>query len=313
MTKAWILIPLLALAALGGCRDTLVVPDRPGKTSLPKRAGLPGVATRPLASPPSYLGTQQNGGGCTTTYPTVGFEPAAGTAKRPLFLYFIGTKIKREETESEFDSVAARTVTEAMARRGFVALSVAYDNGIAALISDHENQLHCLFEAPTSLLARACTMPQVDCNLGIATWGHSQGAAVAIAAANYDPRVRGVWATGYGGNMESKISKHRVRVVNGENDQTSKLDETTGLSKEACTGPDQCLREDGSGWIIVRKAQLADPESSTADHCWFDRRSCKSKTFVLEPTWVDPDSKAPYALESNADWLAATVKRTDLL
>jgi hypothetical protein len=310
MTKASILLLVLALV---GCRDTLVVPDRPGKTSLPRRAGLPGVATRPLASPPSYLGTQHNGGGCTTTYPTVGFEPADGAAKRPLFLYFIGTTLDGDDPAAAFDSLAARTVTEAMARRGFVALSVAYDNGIVALISSKDNQLHCLFEAPTSVLARACMLPQVDCNLGIATWGHSQGAAVAMAAANFDPRVRGVWTTGYGGNMDSKISKRRVRVVNGEHDQTSKLDKTTGIAPEACPGQDACLRDDGSGWIIVRKAQLADPASSTADHCWFDRRSCKSKEISLEPTWIDPDSKAPYALESNADGLAATVKRTDLL
>jgi hypothetical protein len=310
MTKASILMVVLALA---GCRDTLTVPNRPGATSLPARAGLPGGPTRPLASPPSYLGTQQNGGGCSTTYPTVGFEPAGDGGNHPLFLYFVGTAFSREDRSAEFDTIAARTVTEAMARRGFVALSVAYDNGIAALISDHDSQLHCLFEAPTSVLARACALPQVDCNLGIATWGHSQGAALAMAAANYDPRVRGVWATGYGGNMESKISKRRVRVVNGEDDQTSKLDKTTGIAPEACPGQDACLRDDGSGWIIVRKADLADPASSSADHCWFDRRSCKSKTISLEPSWIDPGSKAPYALERNADWLAATVKRTDLL
>ena len=75
---------------------------------------------------------------------------------------------------------------------------------------------------------------------------------------------------------------------------------------------DHCLREDGSGWVIVRRSELADPERSSADHCWFDRRSCKSDTIALEPTWIDPDSTRPYALEANADWVARTVKRTDL-
>jgi hypothetical protein len=310
MNKVWVV--LLALAALS-CRDTLSVPTRPGKTALPARQNLPGASTRPLASPPSYLGTRQNGDKCDTTFPTVGYEPVDGaTKKHPLFLYFVGTAFSKDDEGATFDNIAALTVAQAMARRGFVALSVAYDNGIAALISDHDNQLRCLFEAPTGVLAQACALPQVDCDLGIAMWGHSQGAAVAAASANYDARVRAVWTTGYGGNMKTRLSPHRMRVVNGEDDQTGKLGTTVGLTKDECTGADQCLRADGSGWIIVRKAQLADPERATADHCWFDRRACKDGTLSLEPTWVDPASKRPYALEANADWLAKTARRTDL-
>jgi hypothetical protein len=309
MRTVWLVVLVLTLAA---CRDTLVVPTRRGITTLPKRGPLPGLPTRPLASPPSYLGTQQNGPDCDTTYPTVGFEPAddAG-ARHPLFLYFVGTAVRRDAPSAEFDTLAARVVTEAMARRGFVALSVAYDNGIAALVSDHHHQTRCLFDAPTGVIARACALPRVDCNLGIALWGHSQGAAVAVAAANHDARVRAVWTTGYGGDMKTVLSKHRLRVVNGENDQTSKLAATTGLSKSGCPDPDQCLRDDGSGWIIVRQAQLADPEKSSADHCWFDHLSCKSG-LALEPTWIDPASPRPYALEANADWVAATTRRADL-
>ena len=41
-----------------------------------------------------------------------------------------------------------------------------------------------------SVLDVACRLPQVDCELGIATWGHSQGAYVAHLARNYEPRVR---------------------------------------------------------------------------------------------------------------------------
>jgi hypothetical protein len=310
MRTSWLLILVLTLAA---CRDTLVVPTRRGVTTLPKRGPLPGLATRPLASPPSYLGTRQNGPACDTTYPTVGYEPADGaSARRPLFLYFVGTAFRRDDVSAEFDTLAARVVTEAMARRGFVALSVAYDNGVAALVSDHHHQTRCLFDAPTGVIARACALPQVDCDQGIALWGHSQGAAVAVAAANHDARVRAVWATGYGGDMKTVLSPHRLRVVNGENDQAAKLDTTTGLSASACTGTDQCLREDGSGWIIVRRSQLADPERARADHCWFDRPSCQSKTRVLEPTWIDPASTRPYALERNADWVAETTRRADL-
>jgi hypothetical protein len=156
----------------------------------------------------------------------------------------------------------------------------------------------------------------VNCDLGIAAWGHSQGGLVAVMSANYDPRIRGAWATGYGGDARSMLSTHRLRVVNGEADTSngtaSVLNGITGLSPDLCPDPDQCLREDGSGWIIVRKAELADPANSSADHCWFDRRSCGDTTLSLEPTWVDASATRAYALESNADWLAATTLRTDL-
>jgi hypothetical protein len=241
---------------------------------------------------------------------------ADADTRHPLFLYFVGTAFNSTHPANQHDNAAASAVAEAMARRGFVALSAAYDNGVFSWLSDHLNQLHCLFEGPEGLLARACALPQVDCSLGIATWGHSQGGLVAMMAADYDERVRAAWATGYGGEKQVSLSKHRMRVVNGEadlnNGTAAVLNDITGLSPAMCPDPDHCLRDDGSGWVIVRKAELASPAISTADHCWFDRRACGDATLSLEPTWIDPSSKRAYALEANADWLATTARRTDL-
>jgi hypothetical protein len=207
-------------------------------------------------------------------------------------------------------------VTEAMARRGFVALSVSYDNDALAWLSDHVNQLACLFDArkPASVISAACALPNVDCELGIATWGHSQGAYVAHAAHNLEPRVRAAWTTGYGGDSASTLPDDRLRVVNGEadaadNGTAAKLIMITGMTASECSDPDQCLRDDGSGWIIVRKSQLAAPEASSADHCWFDRPSCTASMVLLEPSWVDPASDKAFALEPNADWVAQTARR----
>jgi hypothetical protein len=163
------------------------------------------------------------------------------------------------------------------------------------------------------LIAAACALPNVDCELGIATWGHSQGGYVAAMAYNNEPRVRAAWATGYGGDGAATLPKDRLRVVNGENDTSngmaSTLNMITGLTPGECPDPDQCLRDDGSGWIIVRQSQLAMPDSSSADHCWFDRPSCAVSTLTLEPNWVDPTSDKAFALERNADWLAQTTRR----
>ena len=58
--------------------------------------------------------------------------------------------------------------------------------------------------------------------------------------------------------------------------------------------------------MIVRRA---DCQQSSADHCWFDKRSCADGPESLEPNWVDPSSTKPFALELNADWVAQTTRR----
>lgn len=271
--------------------------------------------TRPIAAPPSYLGSVDNSAACSRRYPTIGVEPIGAPGERfPLFLYFVGTAFVQPDASASHDGQAARAVSAAMARRGFVALSVAYDNGALAWISDHEAQLACLFgDSPDSVRSVACALTQVDCERGIAVWGHSQGAFVGVMAPRFDPRVRAAWATGYGGDARSTLAKTRLRVVNGEADTNNGTPEVlnmiTGLTAADCpTGQDRCLRADGSGWIIVRKSELADPGTSSADHCWFDKRACLDSAIRLEPTWTDPASTRAYALELNADWLARTAR-----
>lgn len=268
-------------------------------------------AVQQIAAPPSYTGTVDNSADCRREYRTRGFEPADGR-RHPLFLYFVGTNFSKDPEADIRDNIpAANAVTEAMARRGFVALMVDYDNTVLALLSDHRNQTRCLFalHEPRSLLQVACALETVDCDLGIATWGHSQGGAVAHLAPNHDPRVRAVWTTGYGGDMPSVLPVNRLRVLAGENENNGKpevLNKAAGFTPQECPddGRSQCLRADGSGWIIVRKADV----QTTADHCWFYRYTCSSAETFLEPSWTDRGSTKAYAIEPNAEWVAKVVR-----
>ena len=265
--------------------------------------------------PPTYLGTVNDAPGCTQEYATHGFEPDdAPGSRHPLFLYFTGTNFVTDaSTFRDQSAVAANAVTRTMARRGFVALWVEYDNGAIAWLSDHKEQLKCLFGPdPKSFLAIACALPEVDCDQGIATWGHSQGAYVANSAHDFDARLRAAWLAGYGGDAMSTMPKNRIRVENGENDtsngQRATVYTVTGLSDAECPddGTSSCFRPDGSGWVIVR---AKDCVNSSADHCWFDRKTCTDSQIVLEPNWVDPSSTKPFALEPNADWVATTARK----
>lgn len=271
--------------------------------------------TRRIATPPSYLGSRDNGPRCATRYDTIGYEPVnRGRKRHPLFLYFIGSSVN--PSQSQFESEAPRRVTEAMARRGFVALSVEYDNGYIALFSDHAHQLTCLFgaENPENLLTVACALHNVNCDLGIATWGHSQGALMAHMAANADDRVRAVWTTGYGGEraLTAMLPKNRLRVVNGERDggngRVPVLNAAAGFTAAECPddGRRQCLRSDGSGWIRVAGS---DCKANRATHCWFFRKTCRAPSQSIEPNSIDPAWTKPFALEANADWVARTALR----
>lgn len=307
----------LAIGALGpaavacGGTDSRAPRDTSGSGGADGGAGL----AREIAAPPTYSGTLNDAPGCSTPYRTFGFEPdATSPARHPLLLYFAGTTFTATDESTHYDSLAARAVTGAMARRGFVALSAEYDNGVTAWLSDHESQLTCLFDGTSaaSLLAAACALPSVDCDLGIATWGHSQGALVAHLAFEHDARVRAVWTTGYGGDARATLPSNRLRVVNGEGDTSNALipglDHTAGFTLTECPddGRKECLRADGSGWIIVQKK---DCVLTSADHCWFDKTACLASAETLEPSWTDPASTKPFAMEPNADWVARTVAR----
>jgi hypothetical protein len=269
-------------------------------------------AARALSPGPSYMGSGD--GGCNTEYGSTGHAPDdLASGKHPLFLDFVGTSFSDADESSQYTSPAAAAVTEAMARRGFVALSVDYDNSLSIDL----NKASCLYgpDNAQSMLAVACALPEVDCALdcalGIATWGHSQGALIAHSAARFDERVRAVWTTGYGGS-DQPLPSNRLRVVNGENDPTNApvatLNTVAGFSASECPddGRSECLRDDGSGWILVRESAC---ELNSADHCWFDKTSCLANAVTLEPAWVDRDSTAAFALEANADWVMATVSR----
>jgi len=197
--------------------------------------------------------------------------------------------------------VTAVTKAMAAAVRGSVG-RIRQRSGLAWL-SDHVEQLKCLFDTDaTSILAVACALPNVDCDQGIATWGHSQGAYVANRGYGFDPRVRAAWLAGYGGDAQSTMPTNRLRVENGENDTTNGQEATV----DQVTGSRQPIAR-----TMARAAAFAPTERVghrsrqglrhlDADHCWFDKKSCLDSQVTLEQNWIDPNSTKPFALERNA-------------
>jgi len=251
--------------------------------AMPSRAAEAPMAVVPVEG--SYLGTEKSKGACLKRYRIVGHAPAVA-GSHPLFLYFVGTNVTGNAAEAEdYQSATPLHVTSAMAARGYVAYSVQYDNGLATWLSNRKAVARCLFDQAVQggLIEQLCQPPSggntsssgatIDCAKGITTWGHSLGGAIAISARNTEPRVRAAWATGVGGiknpdGTAPALPKDRIRIVNGGKDAVPILGWLIGNNNDArrltrelaltpaqdCPGQQhQCLRPDGSGWILERR------------------------------------------------------------
>lgn len=249
----------------------------------------------------------------------IGYEPA-DKAQHPLFVYLTGTRMSHKGPEAE-------RLTEQMAKRGFVAASIEYDNRAYAYCSGMEAKARCLFgpEKSASAVAALCARKNVDCGRGVLLAGFSQGANLALLAKHIEPRVKGAYLLGLGHKAanfmdltacmqleKSGYKADEVRAVNGEHDGFFGAT-PEGVAKQlkhvfgaTCASADRCLHPDGSGFYVIADKQLAD---HSADHCYFLNRAdgfC-AKYEGLDPGWEK--GHEPWSMNANLDWLAARLKR----
>jgi dienelactone hydrolase len=230
-------------------------------------------------------------GSCSVTAGIYGNEPAeAGTY--PVLIYTHGTGGLHNGAE-------AKALVDRAAARGFVAGSVSYNSfdfgnffttGLARTAG-------CIY-GPNSALTKLCARPKADCSRVVAA-GFSQGAALAIRARLNDPRVQRSLLYGYGDAHSGDAWHNRpdLLVVDGEAEAVplEKLNATTGMS---CAGGFDCRRDDGSGWLVVPNAEMADGE---ADHCWMHGGDKCSWFPPFEQKWLN--GGLPWSLEPSLSWL----------
>lgn len=257
----------------------------------------------------SYLGTD-GGAACDTAFDIVGAAPDDGLP-HPVFVYTVGTN----ET---FDNAEARAAVAAMAAKGFVAATVAYDTstfGNCALIAQ---KAACMFRrgSASSAIARLCA--RGDCRKGVVTGGFSQGAILALLARNYDARVAAAWGMGlvnrYGpydlrncvNNGKRKLAATRLRIVNGERDVFGgstaagvRLASVAIAGKTCGASAYSCLNGNGSGWLMIKNAEVSD---RSADHCFYRRsKDCNGSQNILDARWKS--GRKPWALPASLEWL----------
>jgi hypothetical protein len=297
---------LLSLAIVtGACADDGLdpAPDDPGQIA-------EAVTTTSFTA--TYTGQGNNSTTCNTTFNISGQEPTT-TGTFPVFVYMIGTS-------ESFTNASATAAVAAMASRGFVAATVAYNSGSFSNCNTISGKARCIFSpsTQTSAISRLCARTKADCSKGVVVAGFSQGAVMATLAKNFEPRVEAAWGMGDGVrysifNLTScmasgnrALPSSRLRVVDGEKDQfigpnaanvRSQFLTLTGLG---CGSSFNCLQSNGSGWYIVQNAQVGD---GSADHCHMRRTGdCLGSQNSLDQGWQT--GADPWELNANLDWLA---------
>ena len=141
----------------------------------------------------------------SSSFDIQGYTPEACTAATPcpLYIFLTGTGMKVREPELMF--------VREMGARGFVGGFAVYPQEPYYPQSNGQwdEKAQVVWQGARSALAVLCARAAVDCNLGIAVHGFSQGAGLASLAAQYDSRVGAVllFAIGTCVQAESSCSK----------------------------------------------------------------------------------------------------------
>jgi hypothetical protein len=265
----------------------------------------------------SFTTTYKGGSStCGTAYNIQGKEPSS-TSKYPVFIYMVGTS----ET---YNNASALAAVDEMAGRGYVAATVQYPNSFFGDCATLSGRAKCIFDASSasSAVAALCSRPAADCSKGIVVAGFSQGSILAILSKNHDARVQAAYGLGAGvqystydlracvANGKRTLTSDRLRAVNGEADGflggaesavRGQLQELTGRS---CTSA-SCLASNGSGWYIVKHAEVSD---GNADHCYMRASGgCSGSQGSLDQKWLN--GTYDWSVDPNMQWLTAFTQR----
>jgi len=261
-----------------------------------------------------------------------------GTGPFPLFVYFTGTSVCNRNP-------APLQMLKAMAMRGFVSASIEYPQGQSYCSFNFHDKAKAITNGAASPMGMLCALPEVDCSLGIATAGYSQGAILATLVPKYEPRVTASFAIAghlitrelcesvpwIGSVSEANavnadlgdlahLPKNKRRYVIIDLDVDNKDDTGTpsgaaALQKlKAATGSDcgdeyACLQGDGSGYFVINHADIPPfPD-------WFPTYGLGWHEHIIDfevspgewQSWF-LNGPQPWTINNNLDWLCSAAK-----
>lgn len=246
-----------------------------------------------------------------------GYEPsAAGTY--PVFIYVTGTKLSPWSADDQL-------ITQEMALRGFVAVSVDYSTrmlypGNCSLLNAAVAQVFGAGD-PTSAVNVVGSRAKADLGKGLVVMGFSQGANVASLAKNYSPAAAGAvligngytsWGASCYGDSQTAFTGGQARSLIGATDNAYVfnggpggslaqnrivMETTSGMS---CGGSaTSCTDAGGGGWYIVQASETAAAKDG---HCFHYGNSPCGGT-PMDSAFTTGGHY--WSLGPSLDWLAA--------
>lgn len=249
-------------------------------------------------------------------------EVPQGDGPWPLAVYLQGTY-------ASWGNGVAVAFHEQMAQRKFYSISIQYSN------MKYQNGGNCaMFKEKASNVAgcidQLCTEKNIDCSLGLAMYGWSQGGQVSSLVGNYTTFPVTAWLgfsstyLNYGpvGPVAQheclsplKVPQHKRRLIMGDVDGlmggngsaasgnvTVIIDGARKVTDPpSCTTPYDCIQEDGSGYYVATTAETG----LVMYHWWFIGATASG--MGLQAAFVNPPSPSvEWGEKTLFDWLAST-------
>jgi len=252
-------------------------------------------------------------------YGYAGYEPVA-PGPHPVFLYTTGTNLG--EDGSSYNNPESLLIVKEMARRGFVAVSVAYANGgMVADCAQLDAKARCVYQdSPNSAMRAICSRSKAGCaTKGVVVGGLSQGAMIALRSQNFYSGIKGAWALSVsdmpvgGSCMQATggsrvLANSKVWVTNGAADSLpgtglSTLQRVTGWPVDGVTY--HAADATRGGYYQVQGSDLQAGNPGGANHVFY-RYDDTENGFSFDANWFPPASTI-WSLNARLDWLNGRV------
>lgn len=287
----------------------------------------------------SYQGFDTQGAlDCGVPLGFVYYEPA-GSGPFPIFVFAKGSRGEWDKDSLIRDEMLKRMARLGFvaASPDYQSDPDLYPGPYGLTCAGFRSKSRCIFapgvKQADSVIAVLERESAADSSLGIVTSGISQGAFVALLAGDFNPEVRAANPISIGTYCGSaldlrgcslpasyQLGIERVRIVDGESDATfggvsspacdgmqvidpvwfrQQLDAMTAMTCDPTASPYECLRPNGSGWVLARDAQL----SGGVAHHAFPYANYPS---TADLAWAS--TTQAWGREANQAWLAGMVE-----
>eukprot|EP00931_Biecheleriopsis_adriatica_P006674 TRINITY_DN10803_c0_g1_i2.p1 TRINITY_DN10803_c0_g1~~TRINITY_DN10803_c0_g1_i2.p1 ORF type:complete len:347 (+),score=50.60 TRINITY_DN10803_c0_g1_i2:91-1131(+) len=255
-----------------------------------------------------------------------------GDGPFPLAIYLQGTYMPYSHPMSV-------EMLEQMVQRGFVAVNIHYSN------MRYPGGNCQVFETKASNVAscvdQMCEHAKVDCSLGLAVYGYSQGGQVAALLGNYTTHTvtaqlsisssiisHGTTSAGVSFSdtqaecFQLKLPRNKRRILIGDKDDhfggkgaygSGQAEEVIamcqlalGLRPSDCADQMRCLQEDGSGYYVATMNETG----TFMSHMWFIDLDYTTYAIQGLSSYFKnpPNADDPWGAQASFDWLASTAK-----